>query len=164
MTLLTDIRNFFVRERLWGFLFLLAAAIYGTALWKGRAEVQEPPSSALEMLKTAEHKLKEEIHSVGGVQMLLRRRPRLLTVLNLFTFLVFGIFLTGLWIDYYWVTRPAWRQGLGKAAGPPEAAGACARDQFTNSTMRLQLPMSPFGISWMTGLVILAASWSLAMI
>ncbi|MBI2167506.1 MAG: CPBP family intramembrane metalloprotease [Candidatus Omnitrophica bacterium] len=123
MTLLADIRNFFVRERLWGFLFLLAAAIYGTAVWRGRAEVQEPPSSALEMLKTAEHKLKEEIHSVGGVQMLLRRRPRLLTALNLFTFLVFGIFLTGLWIDYYWVTRPAWRQGLGKSAGPPEAGG-----------------------------------------
>lgn len=121
MTLLVDIRNFFVRERLWGFLFLLTAAIYGWALWKGGEKAPEPPSSALEMLKTAEHKLKEEIHSAGDVQALLAKRPKLLMALNLFTFLVFGIFLIGLGVDYYWVTRPAWRQGLGKAAGPPEA-------------------------------------------
>ncbi len=121
MTLLTDIRNFFVRERLWGLLFGVVLAIYAGSLFWSQKGPEEPRSQALEKLRLAEMKLKEEIRSSGGVPEFLSGKPALLWIFNFLTLLLVAAVIAGLALDLIWIARPSWRARLQAATGPPQA-------------------------------------------
>ena len=121
MTLLADIRDFLRRERLWALLFLLILAIFAFIFLQPEKAVKKPRSEAIENLQLAETRLKQEIRATGGMQEFLAKRPRILWTLSVFTSLLAVVFFSGLVIDFAWVSRPAWRNKLQAATGPPEA-------------------------------------------
>lgn len=122
MRLPTDIRNFFVREPAWGGLFLIVLALYTASLLGAQKHVEEPhPQQALEKLRLAETKLKEQIQSSGGVPEFLARKPALFWIFNFLTLLLLAAIVGGLALDLIWILRPDWRMSLQVATGPPEA-------------------------------------------
>ncbi len=123
MTLLADLRNFFVREKLWGLLLLFTVGAYAALLLWPERTPEKAPSEAVERLQLAEKKLKEEILSEGGVQEFLAERPKLLHTLNLLTLFLFGALVVGLGIDLLWFMRPSWRARFRVREVPPEGAG-----------------------------------------
>lgn len=121
MTLFTDTLNFFRRERRWGLLFLVVIAIYSFHFFWPVTPVEEPPSRALEELRLAELRLKEEIRTAGGVREYLVEKPRLLFLFNVFTICLIAILVLGLMFDFLWLLWPRCRATLGGSEGPPEA-------------------------------------------
>lgn len=121
MTFLRDIRNFFARGPLWGVLFVMILAIYAGSLFWSQKGRPEPRSQALDKLRLAEVRLKDEIRSSGGVPEFLARRPALLWIFNFLTLLLLTAVFVGLALDFTWVLRPRWRSSLQAASGPPEA-------------------------------------------
>ena len=121
MTLLFDIRNFFVREKGWSLLFVLILGIYAWSLLWHRKMPEEASSEMIQELRSAESKLKEKIREGGGIEEFLKSNPKLLLALNLFSFLLLGSVGMGLFVDFAWVTRPHWRNRVEALRGPPPA-------------------------------------------
>ncbi|MBI4114983.1 MAG: CPBP family intramembrane metalloprotease [Candidatus Omnitrophica bacterium] len=123
MSLLTDTRNFFVKERVWSVLFLFVIVSYVLILlWKQSSEEQST-SPAVEKLQAAEKRLMQEIRAQGGIEQILARKPKLFLAFNLFSFFLMVGIVGGIIIDFLWVSRPQWRTGLLTIHGPPQARG-----------------------------------------
>lgn len=121
MNLISDIRNFFLRERSWGILFVMVLAIFAANVFWSSQRAEEPRSQTLEKLHLAETKLKEEIHSSGGMSEFLAKRPAFLRIFNFLTLLLLAAVFAGLILDFFWLVQPSWRARLQRASGPPEA-------------------------------------------
>lgn len=123
MKLLVDLFGFFRRERVWGLLFLLLVGIYALTLFGPEEREEGTHSEAVKRFQLAEARLKDEIRSAGGVQGFLATQPKLLRIFEWFTFLLLGALFSGLVVDFFWLSRPAWRVRLLGVAGPPAARG-----------------------------------------
>jgi membrane protease YdiL (CAAX protease family) len=118
-----EIREFFSKERFWGIFFLVIFGIYtGIFLWQGRVAKEREPSEAVESLRQAEAKLKEEIRAPGGLKQVLSEKPELLLLFNVFTLLLVAGVASGIILDLVWLFRPRWRRVLAAVHGPPEAS------------------------------------------
>lgn len=122
MTILTDVRNFFIRERRWGLLFLFLLGVVAFSFFRPGKPGNKPSSSgAVEELQQAEVKLKDEIRLAGGMREFLEKRPGLLMAFNILSLLLVTTIVLGLFLDFSWLMRSEWRSRLRVTESPPSA-------------------------------------------
>lgn len=129
MKLPGDILDFYRKEKAWAVLTVAVIVLLSFLMFQREKDDSSVSSQALQQLKTAESRLKQEINEAGGIQKLLEDEPQLLWGFSFFSSFLLASFLLGIVMNFLWWSRPAWRQSFWVGAGPPEAR------HWSNSTV-----------------------------
>lgn len=119
MNLLQSTLDFFRRERIWVLLFVFILLVFVYLTFQPKRTDTGEDSEALRRFQAAEYRLKEEIRATGGMQQFLVKRPSLLLAFEILSLSLVVILIVGLVIDFFWLTRPALRNRIQLATGPP---------------------------------------------